>query len=175
MKTKRLHTALLTGTLMCGMLIPAAVGAATNNSAESVSYESYTADNEAAACNVNASIASSFSVEIPKTITLDGASKTANYDVKAKGDIAGNEYISVVPDTSFAMKQAGKTDVSATITQDRNKFRASGYNAALTENELKLNADVGTLEGTTGSIAAPGLTSGDWAGSFNFNIGLKSD
>lgn len=174
MKTKRLPTAIIAGMMMCCMAAPVAVGAATNNSEEAVTYESHTA-NQSAACNVNATVASSFTVEIPKTITLDGGSKTATYNVKAKGDIAGNEYISVAPASSFAMKQDGKADVTATITQNKTKFRASGYSGAAAEDELKLESDVGTYATTQGSISATDLTSGEWAGTFDFAIGLTAE
>lgn len=48
---------------------------------------------------------SSYTVTIPKTITLNG-DKTASYEVKVKGDIAGNESVTVVPDATVTLNDS---------------------------------------------------------------------
>lgn len=157
MKTKRLHTALLLSAMACAMAAPMAVGAAS-----SATYESHT-EAGAGTCNVNAAIGSNFSVTIPKTITLDGASKTGSYTVTATGDIAGNQQVTVAPDANFQMKNNGGTgskSVTATVSQDKAAFSSSD-----------LTAEGGAS--ANGTVAAPDLTAGSWASSFNFNIGLS--
>ena len=102
---------------------------------------------------------SSFTVTIPKTIAL-GSAKSATYSVNVKGDINGNDVITVIPDNSIVMKDSkGKSDVSATISQEKNKF---------TQPEIINNGNT-----TTGNVAAPDLTAGDWTGTLNFAINLK--
>ena len=107
---------------------------------------------------------SAFTVTIPKTITL-GQNKSATYGVKVKGDISGNETVTVTPDATMQLTDSnGKAAVTGTITQDITEFAADQVNLP----------DGG---GTTGSIVANDLTSGDWSGNFEFaiNIGEKKE
>ena len=99
---------------------------------------------------------SEFTVTIPKDIVLDGETGTADYIVNAKGDIAGDQVLKVVPDAEFEMTEAGgKDSVIATVTQ----------------NDTEYTYDLMTDDGTDypGSVAAI-LTAGEWAGKFVFNI-----
>ena len=103
---------------------------------------------------------SAFTVTIPKTITL-GQNKSAIYDVKVKGDISGNETVTVTPDATLQLTDSnGKAAVTGTITQDITEFAANQVNLP----------DGGS---TTGNIVANGLTSGDWSGNFEFAIGIE--
>ena len=71
---------------------------------------------------------SAFTVTIPKTITL-GQNKSATYGVKVKGDIAGNETITVTPDATLQLTDSnGKAAVTCTITQDITEFAADQVN-----------------------------------------------
>ena len=106
---------------------------------------------------VYVSQASSFSVIIPKTIILDGKTKSATYEVLVNGNIGGIENVNVIPDSEFVMSQKGKNDIKAIVTQDKTSWV---YN----EFETKAN----------GSIAANDMTAGSWKGTFNFTIELKS-
>ena len=100
---------------------------------------------------------SSFTVTIPKNIALN-TSKEATYDVKVQGDIKGNEAITVTPDSTVAMKDAkGKSDVTATITQTKTEFNSTEVNQA-------------DGASTTGTVSAPDLTAGSWAGALNLAI-----
>ena len=64
-------------------------------------------------CNVDASIAPFFVITIPKDITMSGITKTAIYDVNVKGDIAGDQQISVIPDSTFILSErGGKADIT---------------------------------------------------------------
>ena len=104
---------------------------------------------------------SAFTVTIPKTITL-GQNKSATYGVKVKGDISGNETVTVTPDATVQLTDSnGKAAVTGTITQDITEFAADQVNLP----------DGGS---TTGNIVANELTSGDWSGNFEFAVGIES-
>lgn len=132
--------------------------------------------NEAAQCEIYAEVGSEFTVTIPKQITLDGESKTGTYTISCKGDIAGDEYVSVIPDASFTMSQQGKADATANITQAKRQFRTNRYGAALLDTEVLMN-DASGANGTTisGTIEASALTAGAWNGVFNFTIALTQE
>lgn len=104
--------------------------------------------------------ASSFTVTIPKSIVLD-SNKTATYNVKVKGDVLGNEIITVVPDATVTLNDAnGKDPVTGNIAQEKTEFSST---------------EVNQIDGTktNGNIAANDLTSGDWSGNFEFAIGTN--
>ena len=104
---------------------------------------------------------SAFTVTIPKTIIL-GQNKSATYDVKVKGDISGNETVTVTPDATLQLTDSnGKAAVTGTITQDVTEFAAAEVNLP----------DGGS---TTGNIVANELTSGDWSGNFEFAININN-
>lgn len=111
-------------------------------------------------CNVYATLPSSFTVIIPKTVILEGATNgSGSYTVRVTGDIAGNESVVVKPDATVTMKQEGKDDVTAAISQN-SVWDYSGLVAPS-------NAHVGT-------ITASGLTAGSWVGTFNFDISIAT-
>ena len=104
--------------------------------------------------------ASSFTVTIPKSIVLD-SNKAATYNVKVKGDVLGNEIITVVPDATVTLNDAnGKDPVTGNIAQEKTEFSST---------------EVNQIDGTktNGNIAANDLTSGDWSGNFEFAIGTN--
>ena len=133
------------------------VGQDTTQGEESKYYDPITADNSSA-CTVYATVTSSFSVVIPKTIILDGTTKTGEYSVDVKGDIAGDETITVTPAASFTMKQDGKADVTANVTQVKASWTVT---------------DLASASTTTGEIEAAGLSAGSWNGAVNFAIALN--
>ena len=108
--------------------------------------------------DVIADIAGEYYVTIPKTVKIDSISKSAAYIVTVSGDISGEEMIAVVPETQFVMSQKGKSNVSATVMQDKTIWELDEFN-------------------TTGSgvVLAEGLSSGNWSGSFSFEISLISE
>ena len=112
---------------------------------------------------VYADIDSEYTVTLPKTIKLDPTDKNSDYSVNVKGDIAGTDMINVVPDSSFAMSTDGKDSVTATVTQAKTSFNYT---------EVSANGGDGTT--TTGSVVAAGLTAGEWNGTFNFNVEMKT-
>ena len=156
---------------------------ANKNSVEEVEYqtiENPTAEQSTQSATVYAKVGSSFKVTIPKVIVLKGvrnAASTATYKVDVDGDIAGDEYVLVQPASTFAMKQAGKADVEATVAQELVKYRAYNYTTATVAGEAVMAEDqddaIAAGEGT-GTVSAT-LTAGKWNGSFDFDIRLVNE
>ena len=102
---------------------------------------------------------SQFEITIPKEVVLDGSTGTADYKVKAKGDIAGDQKITVIPDANFVLSEAGgKANVTATVTQPDTEYTYTDLQGDGTEYD--------------GNVSAT-LTAGEWSGKFNFNIEFK--
>lgn len=113
-------------------------------------------------CTVTVDIGSEFTVTIPKKIFLAGENGEGSYDVTAKGNIAALETINVIPENSFLLSSEGKDDVEAVVAQNQTAFTYADV-MQVVENVL-----VGKT--TTGNVSADNLTSGNWKGSFYFNI-----
>lgn len=109
--------------------------------------------------NVSANIFASFTVTLPKQIQIDQNTKSSDYTVKVEGDIPGNTSISVTPESSFVMEQAGKADITGSSEQNKTEF---------TEDELTAAADSGVT--AAGTVNVPDLTPGHWEGVMNFNV-----
>ena len=111
----------------------------------------------------------SYFVTIPKNITLD-SNKESSYSVKVDGDIASNQEVYVSPidaisskdGFNFYMKDQStkhpKADVVADVAQ--NKFYWDYKDAADAYTE------------TNNSISAHELSSGEWKGTFDFEINM---
>ncbi len=77
-------------------------------------YKEYANTDTVANTNVYATQSSTFSVFLPVVLVMDGQAgqdHEAEGTIQVKGNIAGDEYISVVPDETFALSQEGKVDV----------------------------------------------------------------
>jgi hypothetical protein len=121
-------------------------------------------------CDVDCQIAGFFTVTIPKDITMQGTrlAAHADYTVNVKGDIAGDLRVTVTPDATFDMSEAGgKADITAT-----NSYAANA--------NIWSSADICALESTTivgttrdFDIDAP-LTVGSWSGNFDFAIAYEA-
>lgn len=144
----------------------------------------------AASTDVYATQASTFSVVVPVVLVMDGESKDgdhqANGQVQVKGNIAGNEYVSVEPDATFNLSQSGKDDVTATVAQSAKYFCVSGSTAQTTITDKTFTNTLTTdFADTTAdiTITAPdarnanegvaGISAGSWHGSYNTNIALN--
>ena len=163
----KLASLALAGLMLAGTMMPAL--AYENSTANVDATAEITAPVDAEECEVYAEVGSDFTVTIPKKITLDGATKTGSYTVSCTGNIAGDEYVSVTPDAQFAMKQAGKADVTASVTQETTKFRDNLFTGTKGAGEALMS------EGASATIDAAGLTAGEWNGIFNFAINLNQD
>lgn len=106
-----------------------------------------------------------FTVIIPRQITLDGRKGQANdadYEVTVIADLPGDQVVNVVPDSSFKMSTKGKSDITATVTQEETKWSVALDGADA------LMADAGVSK--AGNVAIENLTAGSWKGQFDFHI-----
>lgn len=99
--------------------------------------------------------APTYSVIIPKTVVLDGINGIGKYTVSVKGNIDNRDFIKVIPDNSFTMKNTYLSPITATVQQEVTSFT--------NQNNIKSGAK------TIGTITAKSLA-GKWSGNFNFNI-----
>jgi len=162
----------LTAGTMAMMLMPMGAFAAVENDTTITKAE---ADEKTIEdTEVLYSLASNYSVVIPKRIVLDGDTKASDYTVKVSGDISSDKQVSVAPQDAledveginFYMKdqaEAGtkKADVEATVTQEATVWSS---------------AEVCKTDGTTknGNVSAPTITAGSWKGMFDFEISLQN-
>ena len=97
---------------------------------------------------------STFSVIIPKTISLNGNTGTCSYKVTVSGTFYYNDTLTVVPSSSFALKD---------------KSSISTLQASVTQNTTTFTKD--NLGTTNGSISLNKTKfAGIYNGTFNFNI-----
>lgn len=161
MKNKIL-TSLMAATMVMGSTMPVFAATTATDTINETQVESGTTR----PVEVTYTQSSTFTVTIPKTIALDGSTKTADYDVNVKGDIASDKQVKVAPNTTFKMVDQSKaakkkTDVDASVTQTETTWSSTEVNVTTT----------GTTK--TGNISATGLTSGSWKGTFNFSIAMS--
>ena len=162
-----------------------------------------TGTEEERTCQVSVNCASSFSVTIPKVISLssdligDDHHHEAKYDIKVKGNIGGNQEIYVNPAGTLDMASAGKPKVQGTVVQSAIKYRLStgdGTNdthaATFSEKEgtsvgsytdsavyipdTVLNGNDGFTLHDTGVIRVPKLSAGNWSGTYTYDIKLQT-
>lgn len=161
MKNKIL-TSLMAATMVMGSTMPVFAATTATDTINETQVES----GITRPVEVTYTQSSTFTVTIPKTIALDGSTKTADYDVNVKGDIASDKQVKVAPNTTFKMVDQSKaakkkTDVDASVTQTETTWSSTEVNVTTT----------GTTK--TGNISATGLTSGSWKGTFNFSIAMS--
>lgn len=183
MMKKKYMTFMITTLLFANVLSCQIHAAALTDSTQEYITED-TQDTGTKDCTVSVTQAESFIVTIPRNIVLNGAKGAENsgtYKVGVRGDIAGNQVVSVRPQTSFTMKEAGggKADLTASVEQ---KF----IHFVDMEAELDdIYTDGNTLQGvnkqtdgittgvdTTGKITVTGLTAGSYHGTLAFTIDL---
>ncbi len=155
MKRKHLISFFLALTMTVGCAMPGIVNAATDangNSKAQTTTQEVNEETQAQSVAVDATVASTFSVSVPKTIQLDGAKKSASYKVTCSGDFPANKKVTVVPEANVTLSSVNKSEVIAAISQNKTEWL------------------YGDEPGTTGTITAEGLSAGEWNGSFNFNI-----
>lgn len=100
----------------------------------------------------------SFSVSIPKKISLNGMLGQGTYDVKVKGTFFYNDTLMVTPTASFALRdKANIKTMQATVAQSKTSFKlVDGVNSG--------TSTKGTIKLDRSQFA------GSWNGTFNFNI-----
>ncbi|MGN0005334.1 MAG: beta strand repeat-containing protein [Candidatus Gastranaerophilaceae bacterium] len=103
-------------------------------------------------------------VSLPSTIIVSGTPNNngeyiGNFSVGVEGDMAANKIVTIEPESySAALKQTGKEDEEALISQEQTSFTTQDF------------ADKTV---TTGSVTAQGLTAGSWNSEFNFVINVN--
>lgn len=161
MNKNKILTAVMAGTMMMGSVLPVCAATTDTQGVNQTDAESG-AKRET---EVLYEQTSTFTVTIPKQIVL-GETKASDYTVNVKGDISSDKQVKVAPDANFNMSDIGtvgtrKADVEATVTQDVTVWSS---------------ADVCKTDGTdkAGNVSAQDLTSGSWAGTFEFSIALEA-
>ena len=119
-----------------------------------------TSGNTSQATDVTYDKLSEYIIVIPKVIQLDAATKDATYQVYVTGDLDVSKSVYAVPDNSFTMSAKGKTDILATVEQDKTEWKWNEVNS-----EDKVIA--------TGKVTAADAGAGSYSGVFNFNISLS--
>ena len=102
--------------------------------------------------------ASFFDITIPKEIVLNGNDGSASYEVSITGELAGDQSLVAKPDDSFTLTEDGGKTTPVTVTQDKDTFNYQDINDSKKGN---------------GTLSAPGISAGNWSGSFYFNIEFK--
>ena len=156
---------LLASVICSNSVTTAFADAITYGSDDPVMYQTVTdkSEDKSPVTEVKASIKSAYEVTLPKTMSVNNGCNA--YTVNAKGDLAGNEKITVVPDATVSLSSEGKDAVVGNITQEKQEF---------TYVDASKKTD-GVLTGTDadGNININGLTAGHWSGIFNFNVGTN--
>lgn len=106
---------------------------------------------------------SGLSIIIPKQITLDGTTGSAEYQVLISGNINDIESISVIPDTTFTMYESGnKEPVVAVVIQEQYTW------------EYTQEATVQMISDFSDGVIYALLTAGIWNGNFSFNVRITT-
>lgn len=137
-----------------------AVMTCSATSFRSMAADQQVSDNSTVQATVTAQIASSWISSIPNTIEIDAGEQKGHYEVSATGDISGDGNISINPDSSFKLSQAGKDDITANVTQSKTVFT----NADLHNSDENARKGSGTID------VSDTLTAGKWSGTLNFDI-----
>lgn len=161
---KQISVFALIGTILATDITPAYA----YTSVAGVNETQTASSDETSSCEVYAQLASTFTVRIPKKITLSGTDKTGSYSVDVEGDIGGTDIVKVVPDASVALSSKNLADVTASILQDKTQW---SYSEILAGNKV---AGGGFIY-ADGSNNSGEITAGTWNGTFNFNISLKEN
>lgn len=103
-------------------------------------------------------------VGVPTEIIISGTPTDTGeyigeYSVSAFGDISGDEFVNIVPEENATLKQPGKKDVEASVSQQKTSF---SYNDIITNNNSSI-----------GQVTAEGLTAGSWNGEVLFKISIE--
>ncbi len=152
--------------LFAGAMVLAATVPATaltldgeGNSVENVEYANEVTATQQS--SVDAQVKSSYKVTIPKSIVINGKTKTASYYVKVTGDISDSQVVKVVP--------ANKVVLSSTSTSANKKTDQEG---TIVQNKTEWHWDDVDTD-AAGTITAEELSAGKWTGKFAFDISVE--
>lgn len=115
--------------------------------------------------NVKATVDSEAVVWLPTNITISGTPDENNQytgegAVIVEGDIAGNEIITVTPDSSISLQQPGKDDIAAQVTQEKTSFTYD---------------DIQNSNSAVTSISTNTLSAGEWNSVLHYNVTLDEN
>lgn len=134
------------------------------NQNKKTKYSEYS-ENKTVSTNVYVTQESTFSVVAPVVAILNGKAGEANTgDVRYKtfGNIASDEVITVEPDDTFYLSQAGKDDILCTVEAKNTITDFTYANGIRPDNAMTRDF----------TITANDMTAGSWHGSYNTNISL---
>lgn len=143
-----------------------------SNNMVAFAEDQYISTESSATTTVTYNDTGSFSVIIPKTITLgvSNDSASANYSITVSGDIPSTEKVYVTPidgiDTTSAIDfylkdvntSVAKNDIVAVITQNKTSWSYDEIKNGSTKSDNK--------------VEVSNISAGAWEGTFNFSISL---
>lgn len=174
----KIVSVLLALSLIATLAIPV-FAADLANSTEDITYDlavdgsTATSETKTAEATVTAEQASTYSVKIPKTISMNGTNGNGGCNISVKGNISGNQTIKVAPvdaiDTTenvdFYLSEVSsaankKSNVIATVNTNKTTF---------------VHSDISVANWTDFAVtlSAP-LSAGSWTGTLTFNIALTN-
>lgn len=118
---------------------------------------------------VTANLDDTWSVSVPATLNLtdpdENGTFTGTYAVSASGNIAGNKYVSIVPESSFTMTGATTgTNATASVSQTTQNWRRVAGTGSV---------EMGTA--VNGDVSVPLAVADGYAGNLVFTYGLNTD
>lgn len=166
MRIKKILAAALTSIAILGASIPCY---AANGSSQTANTDG------SLSCTVSAVVQSSYSVSLPATLSLvynDTSHLFENtYTVGAKGNIAGNQHVSIVPASTFTMTgQISGLTATANVTQDVTKW----VNKVPATGEIAIGTSA--YSESTGSVSVDLPAQADnYGGTFSFTYSLVTE
>lgn len=162
---KKFVTSILTLALTLAMCVPCLAN-------------TYSEDGSAS-CTVTATVASTYTVSIPATLSLADADGdnvfTGEYTVGCKGNIAAQEAVLVIPVESFDMQAQGSSDkVTATVSQPIYSFTGSAGPLEVTKQIALGETGKTSFVETTGTVSCTITQAEEYTGNLRFDFALKS-
>ncbi len=165
MKIKKRYIGLTVAILMSSTTIPCFAANGTSQTASSDGSSS---------CVVSAVVQSSYSVSLPAILTLTLNNTTGRYEgtytAGAKGNIASNQYVSIIPDSSFTMTGALNGEVAtANVSQSVTKWGKSAGIGQMVIGKTGYELCSGEID-----VVLPSQAD-DYSGSFSFTYRLETE
>lgn len=161
---------------LCALMVAASMSVPAFAETQSVAVGDLASGSASKSVEVTANVVSSFTVTIPKVVTLtkDGGGSgnyNAEFVVSAYGDIADKEVLTVAPVRTVEMTGSKATaPITAKVdnAQDDAAFKTLNE---FSRTQLTGKTDVAP-EARTHTVLAENMTPGDWTGTMNVAISL---
>lgn len=136
----------------------------TGITAFAVDTQQITPDNTGST-TVKATVESEAVVWLPTNITISGTPDenkkyTGEGAVIVEGDIAGNQLVTVTPESSISLQQPGKNNIIAQVTQKKTTFTYD---------------DIQNSNSAVTFISADTLSAGEWNSVLHYNVSLDEN